>query len=123
MFYFDLSCKSFTKYGIKDKPPQIYICDGSGMPLEYRMPKIITVKGTKRTSVYLWFKDSDNVSCCGSAYGQTIAPMVVFAGKHYNSTCLKAKYFAWNILIRLDGPGIICRLVFTPFYNTFVSRR
>ena len=37
-----------TKYGINDILAQIYNCDESGMQLEYKMPKVIAVKGTKK---------------------------------------------------------------------------
>jgi len=46
--YFDLLNETLTKHGIKDKPAQIYNCDESGMPLEHKMPKVITAKGTKK---------------------------------------------------------------------------
>ena len=46
--YFDLLGETLMKYGLKDKPAQIYDCDESGMPLEHKMPKIIAAKGTKK---------------------------------------------------------------------------
>jgi len=33
---------------LKDKPAQTYSYDKSGMPLQHKMPKIITTKETKR---------------------------------------------------------------------------
>ena len=35
-------------HGLKDKPSQIYNCDESGMPLQHKMPKVITTKGIKK---------------------------------------------------------------------------
>ena len=46
--YFDLLSETLTKHGIKDKLTQMYNCDDSGMPLECKMPKVITAKGTKK---------------------------------------------------------------------------
>ena len=46
--YFNLLDETLLKYGIKDKPAQIYNCDESGMPLEHKMSKVITLKGAKK---------------------------------------------------------------------------
>ena len=46
--YFDLLEKTLSDTGLKDKPAQIYNCDESGMLLEFKMPKVIAAKGTKR---------------------------------------------------------------------------
>ena len=46
--YFDLLDDTLTKCGLKDKLAQIYNCDESGMPLEFKLPKIIAGKGTKK---------------------------------------------------------------------------
>ena len=46
--YFDLLDDTLTKFGLKDKPAQIINCDESGMPLEFKLPKIIAGKGTKK---------------------------------------------------------------------------
>jgi len=35
-------------HGIKDKPSQIYNCDESGIPLEYKLPKIFGLRGMKK---------------------------------------------------------------------------
>ena len=40
--------ETLTKYKLKDKPVQIYNCDESGMPLEFKLSKIIAEKGAKR---------------------------------------------------------------------------
>ena len=46
--YFDLLNDTLTKFGLKDKLAQIYNCDKSGVPLEFKLPKIIAGKGTKK---------------------------------------------------------------------------
>jgi len=88
--YSDLLGETLTKYGIKDKPAQIYNCDEIGMPLEHKMPKVIAAKGTKK----VWqctsgTKTQITVLACTRTSGQTIPPMVVFAGRHLNSVLAK----------------------------------
>ena len=46
--YFDLLEETLVKYDLKDKPAQIYNCDESGMPLEFKLPKVIEGKGAKK---------------------------------------------------------------------------
>ena len=46
--YFNLLDETLTNHGLKDKPSQIYNCDESGMPLQHKMPKVITTKGIKK---------------------------------------------------------------------------
>ena len=46
--YFNLLDETLTKYKLKDKPAQIYNCDESGMPLEFKLSKIIAGKGAKK---------------------------------------------------------------------------
>ena len=52
---------SISEYGIKDKPAQIYNC---GMPLEFRSPKFIAAKGTKKVQqCSSGSKNLDNYAC------------------------------------------------------------
>ena len=46
--YFDLLEGVLTKHGLKNKPSQIYNCDESGMPLQHKVPKVLSVKGAKK---------------------------------------------------------------------------
>ena len=46
--YFDLLEETLAKYDLKDKPAQIYNCDELGMPLEFKLPKVIEGKGAKK---------------------------------------------------------------------------
>ncbi len=46
--YFDLLDETLTTYELKDKPSQIYNCDESGMPLEHKLPRVVSFKGTKQ---------------------------------------------------------------------------
>jgi len=42
--YFDLLDDVLTKNGLKDRPSQIYNSDESGMPLQHKIPKVISMK-------------------------------------------------------------------------------
>ena len=44
--YFDLD-DTLTKFGLKDKPAQMYNCDESGMPLEFKLPKLLLEREPK----------------------------------------------------------------------------
>ena len=42
--YFDLLGSVLTEHGLKDKPSQVYNCDELGMPLQQKIPKVLSVK-------------------------------------------------------------------------------
>ena len=48
--YFNMLEETLDEYDLKDKPSQIYNCDESGMPLEHKLPKTISRKGSKKHS-------------------------------------------------------------------------
>jgi len=81
--YFDLLDDILTKDGLKDRPSQIYNCDESGMPLQHKIPKVISMKGAKKIcQVSSGNKTQITILGYASATGQVILPMVVFTGKH-----------------------------------------
>ena len=83
--HFNLLDDILMKNGLKDKPSQIYNCDESGMPLQHKIPKVVSTKGTKKVrQVSSGNKTQITVLGCASATGQVIPPMVVFTGKHFN---------------------------------------
>ena len=45
--YFTLLKDTLIKNGLLDNPSKIYNVDETGMPLDHRPPKIVTVKGQK----------------------------------------------------------------------------
>ena len=88
--YFGLLEKTLSDFGLKDKPAQIYNCDESGMPLEFKITKVIAAKGTKKVqqrSSGSKLKIT-NLAC---ASGQTLPPMGVFAGKNLNSVLVRGE--------------------------------
>lgn len=67
--YFDLLNETLEEYDLTDKPAQIYNCDESGMPLEHKLPKTITEKGTKKVrQITSGNKTQITVLGCGSRY-------------------------------------------------------
>ena len=67
------------------KNSQIYNCDESGMPLEHKLPRVISIKGIKKDrQVSSGNKTQITILGCCSATGQAILPMVVFSGKNFN---------------------------------------
>ena len=113
--YFDLLDDTLTKFGLKDKPAQIYSCDESGMPLEFKLPKIIAGKGTKKVRQCIsGTKTQITILACANAAGQTIPPMVVFAGKYFNSSLSKGERYQppfMEVSKWLDGPRALCRVI------------
>ena len=55
------------------------------MPLEHKLPRVISIKGTKKVrQVSSGTKTQITILGCCSATGQAIPPMVVFSGKTFN---------------------------------------
>jgi len=108
--------KTLSDAGLKDKPAQIYNCDESGMPLEFKIPKVIAAKSTKKVRQCIsGSKTQITILACASGSGQTLPPMVVFAGKNLNSVLARGSYFVRHVFVWLDGQGVVCELVFTSF--------
>jgi len=74
--FFDILDKTLSEYGIKDKLAQIYSCDESGMPLEFKISKVIAAKGAKRVQqCRSGSKTQITILASASASGQAIPPM------------------------------------------------
>ena len=102
--YFDLLEKTLSDAGLKDKPAQIYNCDESGMPLEFKIPKVIAAKGTKKVrQCSSGSKTQITILACASGSGQTLPPMVVFAGKNFNSVLARGEVPATLYGMSLSG--------------------
>ena len=87
--YFNLLDDVLTKNMLKDKPSQIYNCDESGMPLQHKIPKVVSTKGKKKVCQVSF--GSKTVLGCVSATGQVMPPMVVFNDKHFNHMLSRGK--------------------------------
>ena len=84
--YFTMLKDTLTKNGLLDNPSQIYNVDETGMPLDHRPPKIVTVaKRTKKErSRTSGNKSQITVIACVSAVGHVIPPFVIFDSKGLN---------------------------------------
>ena len=90
--YFNMLEETLEEYNLKDKPAQIYNCDESGMPLEHKLPKTISLKGSKKVrQITSGNKTQITVLGCVSATGQALPPMVVFSGKWFNHELSKGE--------------------------------
>ena len=61
--YFRLLGSVLTEHGLKDKPSHVYDCDESGMPLEHKIPKVLSVKGTTPSKLRKQNSDHNSRLC------------------------------------------------------------
>ncbi len=104
--YFELLKETLLEYNLMDRPSQIYNCDESGMPLEHKLPRIISAKGAKKIrQITSGNKTQITILGCCNATGQTIPPMVVFTGKHFNFSnhFLSHAVSCRPLILMLDG--------------------
>ena len=116
--YFDVLEETLTKYKLKDKPVQIYNCDDSGMPLEFKLSKIIAGKGAKKLQQCTSGNETQiAILACANAAGQAILPMVIFSSKNFNSLLSKGEVPATLYAMSkwIDGSGTLRRMVPAPF--------
>ncbi len=77
--------QTLEENGILHNPGQIYNCDVSGMPLEHKLPCIISQKGAKKNrQITSGNKTQISILACANAIGQALPPMVIFTGKRFN---------------------------------------
>ena len=88
--YFDLLNDVLEKNNLKQSPGQIYNVDESGMALEHRPPKVVTLKGQKKVKCRTsGDKSQITVVGCVSAVGQAIPPFVIFKAKTLSPLWMK----------------------------------
>ena len=77
--YFSMLKNVLEEHNLLDSPAQIHNVDETGMPLDHKAPKVMTMRGQKklrcRTSGN---KNQITVIACVSATGQAIPPFVIF---------------------------------------------
>ena len=83
--YFSLLKETLESNDLLNKPSCIYNMDESGMPLDYKQPKRIALKGMKKVhGLSTGNKSQITIVGCGNAAGQTLPPMVIFKGERFN---------------------------------------
>ena len=90
--YYALLLKTLEKFGLLDCPSKLFNMDESGMPLDHKPPKVVSLKGAKK----VYCRTSGNKSqitilACASASGYVIPPMVIFEGKRLNPEWTKGE--------------------------------
>lgn len=80
--YLEMLRHTLEEYSILNVPSQIFNCDESGFPLDYKPSKVAARRGCKHpTTVISGDKGQITVLACASAAGITIPPMVIFDRK------------------------------------------
>ena len=84
--------ETLKKHDLFNCPRYIWNMDESGLPLDHKPPKVITLKGQKKVHC----KTSGNkmqitVLACASAAGCVVPPMVIFEGKRLNPEWTKGE--------------------------------
>ena len=88
--YFDLLNDVLEKNNLKESPGQIYNVNESGMALEHRPPKLVTLKGQKKVKCRTsGDKSQITVVGCINAVGQAIPPFVIFKAKTLSPLWMK----------------------------------
>lgn len=90
--YYDLLEETLKKHGILNSPSRVYNMDESGMPLDHKPPKVVTLKGTKKVHCHTsGNKAQITILACANAAGNVIPPMVIFEGKRLNPEWTKGE--------------------------------
>ncbi len=76
--YFDLLKKTLTTHHLLDSPNRIYNMDETGLPLDHKPAKVVTLKGAKKVHC----RTSGNkmqitILACANAAGTVIPPMFI----------------------------------------------
>ena len=101
--YYDLLNEVLEKNNLKQSPGQIYNVDESGMALEHRPPKVVTIEGQKKVKCHTsGDKYQITVVGCVSAVGQAISrsgysSFCNFQGKNSKSA-MDEKWSSWYSL-------------------------
>ncbi len=77
------------------------------MPLEHKLRHVITARGAKKIrQVTSGNKTQITILGCCNAIGQTILPMVIFTGKHFNPDLCAGEVSGtlYGMADSLDGP-------------------
>lgn len=80
--YFSMLKGVLTKHNLLDSPAQIYNVNETGMPLDHRAPKVMTLRGQKKVRCYTsGNRNQITVIASVSAMVYVIPPFVIFDAK------------------------------------------
>ena len=81
--YFDLLEETMKENNLLNSPTKVYNVDETGIPLDPKTPKVITVKGTKKVRYQsTGRKGQITVVACGNAAGHVLPPLIIFDAKN-----------------------------------------
>ena len=88
--YFSMLKDVLLEHNLLDSPAQIYNVNETGMPLDHRAPKVMTMRGQKKVQCRTsGNKNQITVRACVSATGQAIPPFVIFDAQSLNREWMK----------------------------------
>ena len=78
--YFDMLRNTLNTNNLTNSPRQKYNCDDTFLPMDYTREKIFAAKGAKSVySLSTGASDHISLSCCVSAAGLPLPPMIICA--------------------------------------------
>ena len=81
--YYDLLEDTLKEHNLFNSPSQLYNVDESGIPLDPKAPKVVTLRGTRKARYQSpGRKGQITIVACGNAAGQVIPPLIIFDAKN-----------------------------------------
>ena len=81
--YYDLLEETLKEHNLFNSPSQLYNVDESGIPLDPKAPKVVTLQGTRKARYQSpGRKGQITIVACGNAAGQVIPPLIIFDAKN-----------------------------------------
>ena len=74
-YYFDLLEETMKENNLVNSPTKVYNVDETGIPLDPKTPKVITIKGMKKVRYQI------TVVACGNAAGHVLPPLIIIDAK------------------------------------------
>ena len=88
--YFSLLEDTVKENDLINSPTKLYNVDKTGIPLDPKTPRIVTVKGTRKVRYQsIGRKGQITVVACGNAAGQVIPPLIIFDAKNIRQARMK----------------------------------
>ena len=88
--YFSLLEDTLKENDLINSPTKLYNVDETGIPLDPKTPRIVTVKGTRKVRYQsTGRKGQITVVACGNAAGQVIPPLIIFDAKNIRQAWMK----------------------------------
>ena len=106
----------------KLNPKQVWNCDESGFPTDPSKSKVISPRGEVAYKI-TWGAGRENIStlaACNAA-GRALDPLIIFAGKHFQSTWKGEKPLP-NTMYGISSNGWMTTVVFFQWFTRFTEQ-